>query len=490
MATTYGQYRPPSSYGKYNPGWNKQQRRQADLGWYNDALGRLKNKGFERGSDLWNKNAQRIYDIGSRWGLNWQQHIGADYKSPAAQNNTDATRVKPGVTADQRDAGQLNQGSTTDQAATQQQGQQQQQQQQDRDPNRVRGRIDWLKRRIPVAGTTPPPAGMRPDNVPTYNLLTEQERRQFLRMRAQNPREALRWAQQTTADRAKDAGELKTLQDWLTNYEASQNQNQQPGQDQNQQPGQDQTQQPEQQPEQQPVETEFDGNYQSPMTKALMDAFNNYNNTLSAYEPKFFEGSPMYQFQKQKGMADLEKLMAARGLTGSGAEIQGNSDFLANINATEAEKQRQYAEAERDRRQRGMEFIANFDRGERESLRDQWNRNVDRQQNISEFEASRRDRRQEAAINFLNNVLGMQSQNDIARIAQGGQASQTQLTQALMQMIGNSIMSQVPRASGGGGGAPPPPPPNNSSQIYANLIGYGNSAGNNDLINSFLRLFG
>lgn len=415
--------------------------------------------------------------------------------------STTVTRAKPGVTADQRAAGQTSQGATTEQVTTQQPGQQQQQnqqQQQDRDPNRVRGRIDWLKKRIPVAGTTPPPAGMRPDNVPTYNLLTEQERRQFLGMRAKDPRGALRWAQQQTADRSKDAGELKTLQDWLTNFEASQNQNQTPPPpppgDQGQPPPPPPPPPPGDEPPANntadPLTTEFDGNYQSPMSKALMEAFNNVNNTLSAYEPKFFEGSPMYQFQKQKGMADLEKLMAARGLTGSGAEIQGNSDFLANINATEAEKQRQYAEAERDRRQRGMEFIANYDRTERDALRDQWNRNLDRQQNISEFEATRGDRRQEAAINFLNNVLGMQSQNDIARIAQGGQASQTQLTQALMQMIGNNIMSQVPRATGGGGGGAPPPPPGNNAAIYENLIKYGNSAGNNDLFNSILRLFG
>lgn len=415
--------------------------------------------------------------------------------------STTVTRAKPGVTAEQRAAGQTSQGATTEQVTTQQQnqqqqqGQQQQQQQQDRDPVRVRGRIDWLKKRIPVAGSTPPPAGMRPDNIPTYNLLTEQERRQFLGMRAKDPRGALRWAQQQTADRAKDAGELKTLQDWLTSYEAKQNQTPPPP------PPGDQGQTPPPPPPPpadetaanntaDPLTTEFDGNYQSPMSKALLDAYNNVNNTLSAYEPKFFEGSPMYQFQKQKGMADLEKLMAARGLTGSGAEIQGNSDFLANINATEAEKQRQYAEAERDRRQRGMEFIANYDKSERDALRDQWNRNLDRQQNISEFEAGRGDRRQEAAINFLTNILGLQSQNDIARMSQGGLNSQTDLSKALMQMIGNSIMSQVPRASGGGGGAPPPPPASNNSGLYDILARYGNNAGNNDFWNGLLRMFG
>lgn len=64
----------------------------------------------------------------------------------------------------------------------------------------------------------------------------------------------------------------------------------------------------------------------------------------SAFEPANYEGSPLYQFQKNKGLADLEKLYAARGLTKSGAEIQGNSDFLAQVGAQEADRQRAYAE--------------------------------------------------------------------------------------------------------------------------------------------------
>jgi hypothetical protein len=411
--------------------------------------------------------------------------------------NTTVTRGKPGVTADQRAAGQTTQGTTTEQVATQQQNQQQQQQQQDRDPVRVRGRIDFLKKRVPVAGTTPPPAGMRPENISTYNLLTEQERRQFLKVRTSDPRGALRWAQQQTADRAKDAAELKKLEDWITNYDAQQNQTPPPpppgNDEQPPPPPGDQGEQPPPPPppaEEGTTQTPFDGSYQSPMTRALLDAMAQGFSTMQAYEPKYFEGSPLYQFQKQKGTADLEKLMAARGLTGSGAEVQANSDFLANLNATEAEKQRQYAEANRDRQQRAMEFVANFDRQEREDLRNQWNLDLDRKTNISQFEAGRGDRRQELMVNFLNNVLGLQSQNDIARISQGGLNSQTDLTKALMSMIGQNIMSQMPRASGGGGGSAPPPPTTNMTDLYKIIMNYGNNAGNNDVFNTIMRMFG
>lgn len=93
----------------------------------------------------------------------------------------------------------------------------------------------------------------------------------------------------------------------------------------------------------------------------LLNMLSGNGSTASAYEPKNFEGSPMYQFQKQEGMKDLEKLMAARGLTGSGAEIQANSDFLAQLGATEADKQRQYAQADAERRMAGLQNLANYD---------------------------------------------------------------------------------------------------------------------------------
>lgn len=229
--------------------------------------------------------------------------------------------------------------------------------------------------------------------------------------------------------------------------------------------------------------------YQSPMTKALLDAMSQGMSTMQAYEPKNFDGSPLYQFQKDKGMRDLERLMAARGLTGSGAEVQANSDFLANLNATEAEKQRQYAEANRDRQQSATQFIANFDQAERNALRDQWNSDLDRQTNINQFEANRGDARQALAVNFLNNVLGLQSQNDIARLANAGMGSQTDLTKALINAMTQNTMAQAPRTSGGGGAAPPPPQPSNNSDLWRILMNYGNNAGSNDMFNQVLSLF-
>ena len=226
------------------------------------------------------------------------------------------------------------------------------------------------------------------------------------------------------------------------------------------------------------------------MTKALMDALAKGTNTMQMYEPKNFEGSPLYQFQKEKGMRDMERLMAARGLTNSGAEIQANSDFLVNLNAQEAEKQRQYADAQAQRQQAAMQFIANFDQQEKEALRNQWNQDLDRQTNINQFEATRGDRRQELGVNFLNNILGLQAQNNIASNAQNGLNQQTALTEALMKAIASNTASNYQRSYGGGGGTPPPAPTGGNLDIARILAGYGNDAGNSDMIDSVLRMFG
>jgi len=316
------------------------------------------------------------------------------------------------------------------------------------------------------------PQGLRTENLPTFNLLNDIERKEFLRIRQTDPRAALRWAQNKTQGRQAQTTNTTTETAAATGGETA------PA------PATAEASTAETTPSH-----DF-SSYQSPMTKALMEAMAKGMSTMQAYEPQSFEGSPLYQFQKQKGLADLEKLMAARGLTGSGAEIQGNSDFLAQLNATEAEKQRQYAEANRDRQQRAMEFVANFDRNERESLRDQWNKDLDQRTNIQQFEANRGDRRQELAVNFLQNILGLQSQNDIARMSQAGMNNQTDLSKALMNAMTQNIMSQVSRPSGGGGGTPPPPQQSNMTDFYKIMMDYGNRGGDNDFLNGILRMIG
>lgn len=228
---------------------------------------------------------------------------------------------------------------------------------------------------------------------------------------------------------------------------------------------------------------------QSPMTAALLGAMKNGLNTMQAYEPKFYEGSPLYQFQKQQGTKDLEKLMAARGLTGSGAEIQANSDFLSKLGADESEKARQYAEQAANRQQQSMQFLANFDKEERDSQLAQWNKNTDRQLNMQEFDSQRADRRNELATQFLTNILGMQAQNPIATQALSGMNDQTALSKALAQMMGSFTANNYARSYGGGGGTPPVQPTYGNAAIMKTLMDYGDRAGNNDVLDGIFRMF-
>jgi hypothetical protein len=224
------------------------------------------------------------------------------------------------------------------------------------------------------------------------------------------------------------------------------------------------------------------------MTKSLLEAMGRGTNTMRMYEPKNFEGSPLYQFQKQKGMGDLEKLMSARGLTNSGAEVQANSDFLVNLNAQEAEKQRQYADQEAQRNQNLMQFVATFDQGERENLRDQLNADVNRRMQQQQFEAGRQDNRQRLMTDFLSNVLQIQSNNPIAQLAYQGLGQQSGYTEALMKALASNIASNYPRSYGGGGGAPPPQPAGNDLNLARILMNYGNRADSNSTLDGILRL--
>lgn len=68
-----------------------------------------------------------------------------------------------------------------------------------------------------------------------------------------------------------------------------------------------------------------------------------------AFLPENYQGSPLYQFQANEGQKRLDKMYAARGLTGSGAEIGGNTQFLNELGARESDRQQGVAQTEADR---------------------------------------------------------------------------------------------------------------------------------------------
>ncbi len=258
-----------------------------------------------------------------------------------------------------------------------------------------------------------------------------------------------------------------------------------------------------------PTSTQADlSNYQSPMTKALLESLGQGMNSMRAYEPQYFEGSPLYKFQKEQGQKDLAKLMAARGLTGSGAEIQGYSDFLGKIGAEESEKQRQYAEGQMTRNNDALRFIADFDARDRENLRSQGNLDADRLQRYQFDQAGQAQQDKQGMLNFFQNILGQQAQGSPMTAALNALGSQNDasstLGKAMQQFLSNRFTKAVPTggSSGGGGGgsgggAPSvttvPPADTSSLDIMRLLTQFGNQAGNNDVastgISNILGLF-
>jgi hypothetical protein len=326
----------PAGYKASGGGAGNSSDRAAAIKRYQGAISAIKRRGLQPGTDLYNQNAQIIKDIGSKYGYNWQSHIGKDWAVPTKSN------VKPTVKPTQ-----------------------------------------------PVAPTPAPEAIM--------------------------------------------------------------------------------------------------ANYQSPMTQALMKAFQQGTNTMGSYLPENFEGSPMYKFQKEQGQKDIEKLMAARGLTASGAEVEANSKFLSELNATESEKQRQYAEAEAQRAQNAMQFISQYDQSERQNLLSQLNTNLDRRNSLAQFETNRRDAAKQLNINTLLEILGLQSRNNVANMSYQGMGQQSAYTQALMKALAGFQANNYARRSGGG--TPPPMKPYDSSnlELFRLFGNYSNNADFTSAINNLLR---
>lgn len=92
------------------------------------------------------------------------------------------------------------------------------------------------------------------------------------------------------------------------------------------------------------------------------------------FMPKDYTATPMYQFQKEQGSKDLARLLASRGLTNSGAEIEANSKFLNQLGAQEAERASGIAgtDASRYDAQAQNEAVMGYNKGN-----DQWTRIMD-----------------------------------------------------------------------------------------------------------------
>lgn len=231
-------------------------------------------------------------------------------------------------------------------------------------------------------------------------------------------------------------------------------------------------------------------NYQSPMTKALMEAYGQQMQGL-ATQNNFFGNSPAFTQSRDEGMKALERKLAAQGLTGSGAAIEGQNDFMSKLVALESDKQRQWATDLADRAQRGMEFISKYDQSERESLRDQMNTDKGREIDLAQFDATRNDAWRNTQLGTLMQILGLQAQsspmNDIYKAIGDQGGIYRDIANKIANVQANDyVRVSAPGGGGGGTGTPPPIAPADYTMpsILALLASRNNSGGNTSLVNT------
>lgn len=179
---------------------------------------------------------------------------------------------------------------------------------------------------------------------------------------------------------------------------------------------------------------------------------------VEAFLPQNYEGSPLYQFQKKQGLGDLQALLAARGLTNSGAEIEANTKFLNQLGANEADRAQGIA-----------------------------TNNADRLQQMSQFETNRQDTQGQAQMDnlyrFTQLMLGQSPMTQAYDAT--GKSADTTVAGANSQA---KLMSDLYTRLFGGGGAsagpaptytpPYPSAPNMSIPNIMGIVNGGTSSGN------------
>lgn len=145
--------------------------------------------------------------------------------------------------------------------------------------------------------------------------------------------------------------------------------------------------------------------------------------TERIFEPKNYQGSPLYQFQVKQGQNQLAKSLAARGLTNSGKAIQDEVNIPLQAAAQDTERMTQLANQNADR-------LANIQQSEAGRLERQGNEQWNRAFNIAQLMAQQSP--WATAVSGLNNTA------DILKRAGDAQA--------------NYLRDAYQRAAGGGGG--------------------------------------
>lgn len=212
-------------------------------------------------------------------------------------------------------------------------------------------------------------------------------------------------------------------------------------------------------------------------------------NTPAGYQdflPQTIEDSPLFKYQLDRGGRELEQLMAARGLTGSGAELQANQDFLAQLLGEETERAANRAAADADRTLTRDRANQEYNTGERNRLQQAAMQNflsqigidqaaADRLLGMQTDSANREERSRERAFSNLYDLLNLA-------------AAQNPFNQAYQGLNQYASLLGIPTGGGGGGGssAPQIPIPAGPAQDQVNLAQAQFNTDNSNALNNLI----
>ena len=185
------------------------------------------------------------------------------------------------------------------------------------------------------------------------------------------------------------------------------------------------------------------------------------------FEPKNYEGSPLYQFQVGEGQKQLSRSLAARGLTNSGHGIEQELNIPLRAAAQDTDRMTRVAESNADR-------LANYQQNEALRLERAGNNQWDRSYSLAQLLAEQSP--WQAALSGLNNTA------DITKMS--GDARARYLQDAYKRVMAS-------RGGGGGGFVPMPLPTGGPdySGIMPTQIS-GNQSSNNGWLNVVSNLLG
>ena len=188
---------------------------------------------------------------------------------------------------------------------------------------------------------------------------------------------------------------------------------------------------------------------------------------IEDFMAKDITSSPAYQYRLGEGQKSLDRLYAARGLKGSGAEIGGNAKMINELTGTETDKAREFA---MNNANRFDSQAQNFANNKLQSDQQAWGR--------------------------ISDTLGFMERQNPMQYADSASKAMSDYMINQGKTAANYNNNSYTRATGGGGGGggmnkpaylpPTVTPSNNNINLINNAGNLANTTSRNNLLNNAL----